>query len=108
MFGLSHYHVPLSYRFFGGKDVNGVCFACDGEINMSDDGYGSCYIPEEYRRDRDHAQVAYCKTCFKERRKRHVDETEESELHKLDVYWSKTLDNGLQREPSSVVSSNVI
>lgn len=107
-FGLSDYHVPLSYWFFGGTDVRGVCFACDGEINMSEDGYGACYIPKKYRRDRDHCQVAYCKICFKERRKRHVDDVEESELCKLDVYWTKTLDNGRQSEPSSVVSSNVM
>lgn len=47
MFGIKDYSVSLSYRFQGPDDVMGLCFECDGDINMSN-GYGHCYVPNEY------------------------------------------------------------
>lgn len=100
MFGLKDYNVPWAYLYHGPDDVMGICFECNGKVNMSE-GYGHCYVPDSYWNGREDTSVAYCPSCFRERCKNHLDLEDERERPKLDSklvdYWKKT-DNGRLRE----------
>ena len=92
--GFKDYRVDLEWFFHGPNDVMGICFECDGEMNMSK-GYGCNYVPQDRWDDcKGYQSVGYCQTCYRERCKNHVDFTQITELEKLDLkltdYWQKT------------------
>lgn len=96
MFGIKDYSVPWSYLYSGPDDVKGLCFECDGEVNMTT-RYGHSYVPRSYWNGRENTSVAYCETCFRMRCKEHLDiEQEKLDSNRLSAYWKRT-DNGRLR-----------
>lgn len=98
MFGLADFSVGFAYTFHGNRVITGLCFECDGSINMSN-GYGHCYVPDILWRGRDYSAVIYCEPCHRLRCKNHLnfDQKEEADKLKLklDVYWEKTVNGEL-------------
>ncbi len=97
IFGFKDYSVDLAYMFSGPDDVKGLCFECDGDVNMSK-GFGHCYLPDKYWMA-DMCSVIYCQDCYRLRCKNHINFKEEKQLERLSVklgdYFMKTYNGQL-------------
>lgn len=94
IFGFKNYSVPLSRLYHGPNDVHGLCFECNGDINMTK-GYGHCYVPQSYWHGTTRTSVAYCQSCFTRRCQNHIDVVQMKELENLVSYWEKTINGQL-------------